>query len=123
MSRTSVPLVLAVLMSGCSSDRSEQIGEREQQPTSTYELQADEVPRQLRHLVPFAQRWGIGDDVGRAEFIERSSAAERQALIRAITPHQREITAWLDSFGTRPMTDEAAAFMYMQLAVEEMVIH
>lgn len=30
------------------------------------------------------------------------------------------ITAWLDSFRGNPMSDEAAAFMYLQLAIEEM---
>ncbi len=78
------------------------------------------MPTNLRHLIPLAEKWGIGDDVERAEFIERAPAADRQALIQALAPHQTAITAWLDSFETNPMTDEAAAFMYMQLAVEEM---
>ncbi len=52
--------------------------------------------------------------------IARASAADRGALQQAIAPHQARITAWLDSFGTNPLSDEAAAFMYLQLAVEEM---
>jgi hypothetical protein len=39
----------------------------------------------------------------------------------AITPLYARITAWLDSFGGGTMSDEAAAFMYMQLALEEML--
>lgn len=49
-----------------------------------------------------------------------AQAAERHALRTALQPHHARITAWLDSFGQRAMTDEAAAFMYMQLALEEM---
>jgi hypothetical protein len=116
----SIVLALAVLISGCTTDRPGDSGETAQQPTSTYSVQSDNVPEGLRHLVPLAKKWGIGDDVERGEFIERASDADRQALMDAIAPHQNEITAWLDSFGTSPMTDEAAAFMYMQLAVEEM---
>jgi hypothetical protein len=54
------------------------------------------------------------------EHIERSTAADRDALTTALAPHHAEITAWLDSLGPGPMSDEAAAFMFMQLALEEM---
>lgn len=123
MSRASGLVLLLVLTAGCLGERSDAGGEQEQRPTSGYELQAEDVPENLRHLVPLAEKWGIGDDVERAEFIERAAIGDRQALVRAITPYQSQITAWLDSFGTDPLSDEAAAFMYMQLAVEEMSIH
>ncbi len=120
MKPTRILLVSFILSTGCADVRSDGNAEGEQQPASTYELQVENVPAHLRDLVPLAEKWGIGDDVERAEFIEQAPAAERQALIDAIGPHQREITAWLDSFGMDPMSDEAAAFMYMQLSVEEM---
>jgi hypothetical protein len=41
-------------------------------------------------------------------------------LRRAFAPRDRQITEWLDSFGHGVMPDEAAAFMYTQLAIEEM---
>jgi hypothetical protein len=88
--------------------------------SSTYSLDSSRVPESLRHLVPFAEQWGIGDDVERMQFIERSSPPEREALASVLEPHHQEITRWLDSFGSAPMSDEAAAFMYMQLALEEM---
>ncbi len=56
----------------------------------------------------------------RADYVEQATAADREALREAVRPHQARITAWLDSFGADPMSDEAAAFMYMQLAIEEM---
>ena len=83
-------------------------------------LDASRVPEDLRQLVPLAERWGIGDDVARVAKVDASTPAERQELRAALAPYQARITAWLDSFGQDAMSDEAAAFMYMQLAVEEM---
>ena len=88
--------------------------------SSSDTLDPDQVPERLRHLVPLASEWGIGDDVDRMEYIERSSTADRDALAAALEPHHAEITAWLDSLGPHAMSDEAAAFMYMQLALDEM---
>ena len=85
-------------------------------------LDSTQVPADLRHLVPLAERWGIGDDVDRAAQVDQSTAAEREELRAALLPYQAQITAWLDSFGQGVMSDEAAAFMYMQLAVEEMAV-
>ena len=83
-------------------------------------LDTSNVPGDLRHLVPLAERWGIGDDVARNAAVDRATPAERAELERAVTPVHARITTWLDSFGQQPMPDEAAAFMYMQLALEEM---
>ena len=84
-------------------------------------LDSAKVPADLRDLVPLAQRWGIGDDVARSERVQKATAAERSELRAAFGPRQARITAWLDSFGQGVvMPDEAAAFMYTQLAIEEM---
>jgi hypothetical protein len=79
------------------------------------------VPNDLRPLIPLAERWGIGDDVDREAALARATQAERQKLRQAVEAHASKITEWLDSFGAdEPMSDEAAAFMYMQLAVDEL---
>jgi hypothetical protein len=88
--------------------------------TTAQRLNPEAVPADLRHLVPLAQRWGIGDDVERNAKVESSTPAEREELRTAITPVHASITAWLDSFGQGAMSNEAAAFMYMQLALEEL---
>ena len=84
------------------------------------ELDASKVPEDLRSLVPLAARWGIGDDVDRNAKVDRATDAERAELKNAVDPLSTRITAWLDSFPVGSMSDEAAAFMYMQLALEEM---
>lgn len=83
-------------------------------------LNPEQVPADLRHLVPLAEKWGIGDDLDRNAKVESSTPAEREELRAAIMPLHSRITAWLDSFGRGAMTDEAAAFMYMQLALDEL---
>jgi hypothetical protein len=83
-------------------------------------LDPAKVPADLRDLVPFAQHWGIGDDVARSERVQKATAAERSELHATFGPRQARITAWLDSFGRGAMPEEAAAFMYTQLAIEEM---
>lgn len=118
-------IALAALGIACSADRapSEEAppgAQAEVTVTSRYRLDPNNVPADLRHLVPLAERWGIGDDVERDEYGRAASPAEREALREAVVPLYPRITAWLDSFGDAPMPDEAAAFMYMQLAIEEM---
>jgi len=84
------------------------------------QLDASKVPEDLRSLVPLAARWGIGDDVDRNAKVDKATDAERAELKNAVDPLSTRITAWLDSFPSGAMSDEAAAFMYMQLALEEM---
>jgi len=84
------------------------------------QLDASKVPEDLRSLVPLAARWGIGDDVDRNAKVDKATDSERAELKNAVDPLSTRITAWLDSFPSGAMSDEAAAFMYMQLALEEM---
>ena len=84
-------------------------------------LNPAKVPNDLRPLLALAERWGIGDDVDREAALARATKAEQQTLRRAVEAHGSKITEWLDSFGAdEAMSDEAAAFMYMQLAVDEL---
>jgi tetratricopeptide (TPR) repeat protein len=80
----------------------------------------DRVPTGLRDVTPWAIRLGVGDDVCRGRLTERLTPAERSALLSAIRKHATSIHLWLDAFGNKPMTREAAAFLYLLLCVEEM---
>jgi hypothetical protein len=109
-------LSVLAIVAGSPGCRSEPLPEGQ-----VHRLDAAAVPESLRGLVPLAERWGIGDDVERGRAIEQATEAEKEQLREAVDEHGAEITRWLDSFDRgEPMTDEAAAFMYMQLAVEEM---
>lgn len=118
-------LVLLVLISAgaLAACGTEGAGDRTVTTHGTVDQRLDSaaVPVDLRHLVPLAERWGIGDDVDRNDRVRRATAAQREELRNGITPLYARITAWLDSFRGGAMSDEAAAFMYMQLALEEML--
>ncbi|AHY57498.1 hypothetical protein [Stenotrophomonas rhizophila] len=87
-------------------------------------LDPAKVPASLRGLVPLAEYWGIGDDVLREMMQEGESPAKKKAMADAVTPHNAAITAWLDGLRTaEPMSDEAAAFMYMQLGLTELELY
>ena len=118
--RTALGLVALLALVGCGPASDDAGPPGSGAPAGSQKLNVDNVPEDLRHLVPLAERWGIGDDVDRNAAVDRATPAERQELEQAIAPSDARITAWLDSFRQQPMTDEAAAFMYMQLALEEM---
>ncbi len=83
-------------------------------------LDADNIPPDLRDLIPFAEEWGIGDDVIRSDVEEAASDEEKRRFSQALRGRTDRVTEWLDSFGMELMSDEAAAFMYMLSALDEM---
>ena len=85
-------------------------------------LDPSRVPRDLQDLIPVAEEWGIGDDVIRSDVEEAASATEKERFRAALTGRTARVTEWLDSFGMDPMSDEAATFMYMLEALDEMGI-
>jgi len=68
-----------------------------------------------------AAKWGIGDDIIRDDFEQKASEGEKQELKESLSGRTAEVTQWLDSFGVgKPMPEEAACFMYMLEALDEM---
>jgi hypothetical protein len=87
------------------------------------EIDINDVPQHLRDLVPFAYKWGIGDDVARAEFEESTSEEEKDELRRALTGRTEQVTEWLDSFAQGSVHPGAFSnFSYMLEAAAEMTI-
>jgi hypothetical protein len=83
-------------------------------------LDPERVPSNLRPLISLAEKWGIGDDIIRNDYIGKASDAEKRELHDAFYEPFEQVTAWLNSFKAGPMTEEAEAFMYTQLALDEM---
>lgn len=113
-------LIGTVCFAGCAPDSDRTAAGKAAPADAVPRLDPARVPEELRGLVALAQEWGIGDDLERGAKVERASSAERVRVRAAVAPFQERITAWLNSFGRDPMPDEAAAFMYLQLAIEEM---
>lgn len=113
-------VLIAAGLAGCAPESERAAGGKAASAAAVPRLDPARVPEELRGLIALAQEWGIGDDVERGAKVERSTPAERAGVRAAVAPFQGRITVWLNSFGRDPMPDEAAAFMYLQLAIEEM---
>jgi len=81
-------------------------------------IDARNVPEQLRDLIPMAETWGIGDDVIRVDFEDKASEAEKVAFREALRGRCKRVQAWLSSFGT-DLSEDAVPFMYMLEALDE----
>jgi len=112
--------LLLISFAGCSGREASRAPRSSDAAEAAPTLDPGKVPADLRDLVPLAQRWGIGDDGVRFERVRKATEAERSELRAAFGPRQARVTEWLDSFGQGPMPEEAAAFMFTQLAIEEM---
>ncbi|MCK4488719.1 MAG: hypothetical protein KAU23_00575 [Anaerolineales bacterium] len=78
------------------------------------------VPEHLRPFIPLAAKFGIGDDGIRYDVASAAPVEEKRQLREVFDFRSEDIDQWIDSFGDEPMSDEAAAFMYMLLATDEL---
>jgi hypothetical protein len=67
-----------------------------QEYLEVYELDESVVPEDLRDLVPWAQFWSNGDDVGRARVMEWFSFGDLKAFVDALWPRRDGIRAWYE---------------------------
>lgn len=85
-------------------------------------LNPENVPSGFRDLIPYAEKWGIGDDAIRGDYEEKAPGSQKKELGNVLRGRTREINEWLDSLKSS-MSDEAAAFMYMLSAAAEMDVY
>ncbi len=86
-------------------------------------LDKQKIPKDLHNLIPYAEKWGIRDDIIRADFEKKSSESDKAKLKNALKGHIKKTNEWLDTFNKKKMSNEASAFMYMLLAADEMGIY
>jgi len=86
-------------------------------------LDKHKVPKDLHKLIPLAEKWGIGDDIIRADFEEKTSKSDKIKLKNVLKGNTKKINKWLDTFKGKKMSDEAAAFMYMLSAADEIGVY
>ncbi|MGC5076585.1 hypothetical protein [Agrococcus sp. DT81.2] len=78
------------------------------------------VPEPVRDLVPYAEVWGLGDDVERDELVEAAPAEARDDLLSIFSTRGGELEDWLAG----PAADgpeysaEYVAFVNMMMAYE-----
>ena len=84
-------------------------------------IDAESIPAALRHLVPHARIWAIGDDEQRGAFAETQSSEQKRAFVDAVRPHFAELEAWCAAGRTEmPVPDEVVLFDMMAEAYAEL---
>ena len=84
-------------------------------------LDPNNVPGALVPLLPIAAKWGIGDDLERAEAVQNASRAELEELVRSIDCiNDKDLYGWLEgseSYSERP-TREYLAITCLTMAID-----
>jgi hypothetical protein len=63
----------------------------------TIQLDPREVPKDLRHLIPLTEYWGVGDDLIRDDIVDKADPQAKQALVAPVAKHDNALDAWLTS--------------------------
>ena len=86
------------------------------------QLDGNRVPSGLAGLIPFAQRWGTGDDFVRSSGVQEAELDDLRAFVDAVDAAKDEVLyGWLagpESFDPHP-SDEYIAFTNMTMAADE----
>lgn len=83
-------------------------------------IRRSKVPKELRGLVPLAEKWGIGDGGSRSYLLRRATKQDKQELRQVRERHAQRIQDWLDSRLPDDPTAETGAFLYLLEACEEL---
>jgi CRISPR/Cas system-associated endoribonuclease Cas2 len=78
-----------------------------------------DLPPEFAPLIPLLTVWDLSDDEGRWQKVKRSSKATRKRLIETVDPFMAGISAYLDSFNGREMSDSASALDSLAQAAME----
>jgi hypothetical protein len=78
------------------------------------------VPPDLRHLIPLAERFGIIDDARRESLISATSPLEIASLKATIAAHDDTLDAWLagPEADGQTFSEEYLAFSAMRMAAD-----
>ncbi|MFH0938642.1 MAG: hypothetical protein V1899_05105 [Planctomycetota bacterium] len=82
-------------------------------------INPENVPPNLRDLIPMAEKWGIGDDIIRDDFEQKAAVADKEEFKNKLKGRTKEVNDWLDSFKNSDMSEEASHFMMMLEALDE----
>ena len=85
-----------------------------------YSVDHTDLPTDLRQLVVKFESWAISDDFERSEKSKKMTKKERIELIEAVERKFNDINIFLDSFGNKPLTDEAIKLQYLAEMVMEL---
>ncbi len=82
-------------------------------------LDSNNVPEQLRDLIPLAEQFGVGCDIRRHDLGSKTKNREKQKLSEALKGRHKDIARWLNEWdGKSTPTKESSAFL--RLCIFEM---
>ena len=83
-------------------------------------LNPDNVPPVLRTAIPFAEKWGIGDDYERENLIAEASPTEWRKIVASLDDVDNSVLAqWLlQKSKEQPLSKEFLAFTNLTMAVD-----
>ena len=86
----------------------------------TIRLDSEIVPPSLRHLIPLAEKFGIADDLMRADLLAKTDENELKALSIAVFEIEDEFDKWLAGPEARneQHTPEYTAFTCLRMAAD-----
>lgn len=83
-------------------------------------LNPERVPESLKHLIPYAEMWGVADDLIRDDLVKNAPNEAVQELKRVVKAHDDALDDWLagpESEGPT-FSDEYRAFSAMRMAAD-----
>lgn len=83
-------------------------------------LDPERVPEDLRHLIPYAERWGITDDLMLEDVLSKAPPPEIADLKRVVGENEDRLEQWLAGPEAKgpTFTKEYVAFSALLLAAD-----
>ena len=90
--------------------------------SSTVDFDSNDVPENLRHMIPYASFWGIADDWEREKLADNAPAHLKASLKKLIADNDDELDDWLAGLeASNPKASDAyIAFSAMRMAADYM---
>lgn len=84
------------------------------------ELNRSKVPKQLWSLIPYAETWGIADDLIREDFVSKAPKEAINELKKVLIQYSKELDDWLagPEATVNPPSIEYIAFSAMRMAID-----
>ncbi len=86
----------------------------------TIRLDPSAVPPALRHLVPLAEQFGVGDDLIREDIVAKTPATELTAMRAAVEAQADAFDEWLAGADGPRFSPEYIAFSCLRMAADGM---
>ena len=86
-----------------------------------FKVAVDDVPKHLRELIPFVERWAIPCDVTRSDYFDKQPEEDVADFYHTVLPFTDQIHAWIDeqSDDVSEWSDAAVHYMYLLKAHSE----